>query len=195
MRFTMTVSRLIIVWSTVVISLVTAITFVLGFRRDQPKLVEQSSRPGSRIFKGFAYAGIRTTARPIETNIRSVLPFKLATQPLPIRFVSGHCYVFHHPAMTADSYSLAKDVLAPRLWAEGFAIDGDQYGIFLRFATLDFAGGGGFELWEIRFKRGACTCVIQHDTDLALQRNPWPVMRKTWENADYNLYLQGECNL
>jgi hypothetical protein len=186
--------RLAITWTLAVVILLAAITVGIGCRSDKPKLIVKSARPASRFFEGFAYAGELLASKPNNAHVSSLSPFRLLPQSLPPRFLPGHEYAFHHP-LPVDDMALAQKVLAPRLPAEGYALTETVNGIFFRgYWEIDCAWGG-YMLWAIQFKRDKCIGVIGHDLDDALRRNPWPVIKKTWEPADYVLTVEGSCDL
>ena len=129
-------------------------------------------------------------------HVSSFSPLRLRSHGIPIRFLPGHDYVFHHPR-SIDSMVLAQEILAPRLRTEGFTVTETVNGIFFRgFAYIDERSSGeSYMVWAIQFKRGTCTGEIGHDLDDAIERNWWPVIRQTWEPADYVLTVEGPCDL
>jgi hypothetical protein len=115
-----------------------------------------------------------------------------------MHFVQGHRYFFHHPAPADDGVRIAHEVLAPRLRYDGFELTegAKASGIFyMGFATLDYRRGGGITVWAIQFKRDSCIGMISYDSDFGIRDNPWPVVRHTWDPADYILRVEGACNL
>ena len=56
-------------------------------------------------------------------------------------------------------------------------------------------GGGGITTWAIQFKRDRCVGTIEYNNDQGIRRNPWPVVKQTWDPADYILRFEGTCNL
>ena len=177
-------------------TLVLVVGVVLGFRPGDPRLIGRSSRPAFRIFEGFAYAGQDLPSTFKAPHVNRFLPTRLTAQPLPAHFVQGHDYFFHHPLPADDGMRMAQEVLAPRLRAEGFTLTETVNGIFFRgFATLDFKGGDGITTFAIQFKRDGCTVIIGYGNDSGIRSNPWPVIRHTWDPADYILTVEGSCNL
>jgi len=169
---------------------------VLGFRAGNPALIEGSSRPASRIFEGFAYAGLDLPHTLNSPHVNRFLPTRLIAQPLPEHFVQGHDYFFHHPLPADDGMRMAQEVLAPRLRAEDFTLTETVNGIFFRgFATWDLKGGDGITTFGIQFRRGGCTGEVWYDNDSGIRSSWWPVVRRTWDPADYILTVKGSCNL
>jgi hypothetical protein len=180
------------------VSILLIVTVWLGFRADSPTLIRATPRLASRIFEGFSYAGEDLPNTPLGAHTSRLLPFRLKAQTIPRQFVAGHNYLFHHPMPEDDGARIAEQVLAPRLRQEGFVLtEGVKVnGIFYKgFATIDYAGGGGITLWSIQFKRDASVGIEAYDSDFGIRANPWPVVRKTWDPADYILRIEGTCDL
>jgi hypothetical protein len=168
----------------------------LGFRAGNPTLIEGPSRPASRIFEGFAYAGqdLPNTLESLHVNWFS--PIRLATPPLPDHFMQGHKYFFHHPLSGDDGMQIAQDVLAPRLRAGDFMMTETVNGIFFRgYMTGCLIGGGHSTTFGIQFRRGTCTGEVSHENDWGIRSNWWPVVKRTWDSADYILTVEGPCDL
>jgi hypothetical protein len=179
-----------------VISLVLVFAVVLGSRPGSPTLIERSSRPSSRIFEGFAYAGQDLPSAIDAFHVNRFLPMRLDVLPMPTSFVQGHEYFFHHPLPPDDGMRIAQEVLAPRLRAEGYALTETVNGIFFRgFATWELKGRDGITTWGMQFKRDKCVGIIAYDNDSGIRSNPWPVVRRTWDPADYILKVEGSCTL
>jgi hypothetical protein len=169
---------------------------VLGTRGNKPQLIALASRPASRIFEGFAYAGADLVNSNGAGHISRFLPNRVPVRPMPAKFIQGHYYFFHHPPPADDGTRIAQEILAPRLRAEGFTLTEGANGIFfLGFATWDLKGGGGITTWAIQFKRDQCVAVISYDNDADIRHNPWPVVKDNWDPADYILNLKGRCDL
>jgi len=177
--------------------LLSGIAVALGCRADKPSLITLSSRPASRLFQGFAYAGEQPSSVPDRSHVSSRLPLRLVSQPMPVHFLPGHNYYFHHPRLSEGSIMLASEVLAPRIRGEGFVLTETVNGIFFKgFAYMDERrSGDSYFIWGIQFKGQTCNGEIWHDLDGALERNWWPVVRNTWEPADYILRIEGRCEL
>jgi hypothetical protein len=169
---------------------------VSGFRAGNPTLIERSSRPASRIFEGFAYAGQDLPNTLKSHHVNRLSPTRLPAPPLPEHFVQGHDYFFHHPLPADDGMRIAEDVLAPRLRAEDFTLTETVNGIFFRgYMTLHLIGGGDITTFGIQFRRDACTGEVWYRNDSGIRSNWWPVVRRTWDPADYVLTVKGACNL
>jgi hypothetical protein len=121
---------------------------------------------------------------------------RLGTKPLPDHFVRRHEYFFHHRLPADEGMRVAQEVLAPRLRAESFTLTETVNGIFFQgFATWDLVGGGGITTWAIQFKRDSCIGTIEYNNDQGIRSNPWPVVSRTWDPADYILRIESMCDL
>jgi hypothetical protein len=178
--------------------LMLVICVALGSRSGSPKLIERSARPASRIFEGFAYAGQDLPHTIDAVHVSRLLPFRIPVQSIPEDFVQGHTYFFHHPLPADAGMRIAQEILAPRLSSEGFTLTqgAPANGIFFRgFATWELRGGDGITQWAIQFRRDKCVGIIGYTNDQGIRENPWPVVRGTWDPADYALTIEGTCNL
>ena len=88
-----------------------------------------------------------------------------------------------------------------RFWLRGsrpedFTLTETVNGIFFRgFATWEFKGGDGITTFGVQFRRGGCTVEVSYDNDSGIRSSWWPVVRRTWDLADYILTVKGSCNL
>lgn len=174
------------------------VAVALGLRPANPQLIARSERAASRVFYGFAFAGEDLPNNPLGIHVNRFLPYRLTVQPLPPQFAPGHYYFFQHPPPEDDGMRIAQEVLAPRLQAEGFALTEGAKGngiFYMGFGAFDYGGGGGITVWSIQFKRDTCVGTIAYDSDFGIRESLWPVVRRTWDPADYILRVQGRCEL
>lgn len=181
-------------WIMVCVALLIAVVIALGRRDGNPSLIKPGTRPVSRVFDGFAYAGEDLQKNTYHVN--RFLPFRLRTMPLPQELASGHDYYFHRPVSAEQSSTdIAREVLAPRLRQEGFHLTENAGGdVLMGLVDIDYTDGGT-TLWSIRFTRNGCSGEVSHDFDHGIARNPWSVVHKTWDEADYILTVKGNCGL
>jgi len=137
----------------------------------------QSGRGFGNVFDGFVYVGM-------DVNRDS---HDACGLEMPARFVSGHDYVFHHARPFDPHLEFARTVVPQRLADLGFAmtkaVDAPQ-------GPVSFSSG---ILWFVQFGRERCGGSLKGQPCLDLTKRRL-FTNTRWEETDYVLHLQGNCN-